>query len=220
MMKANSGARGHTMTNALVSRPAATINLIGGRLCLDFVNSVGARRRGPGGEMIIRDEKLHDYLDLLAWARHAGGLDDREANILTRQASRDPSRARHVFRLALRLRESLYSVFRAIVSGEPAPEHELTVLNEELQLAQRVKRIAKGKDRPFEWQWAEKTPALDKILSLVSDSAAELLTGGDLSRLTVCGGDDCGWIFEDTSRNRSRHWCDVRDCGNRDRVRR
>src|SRR5438477_3277505 len=45
----------------LHERPASKINLIGGRLCLDFVNSMGARRTGPAGEMVIRDEKLNDY---------------------------------------------------------------------------------------------------------------------------------------------------------------
>jgi predicted RNA-binding Zn ribbon-like protein len=220
MMNANLVRATHIMTKALFNRPAATVNLIGGRLCLDFINSVGARRRGLAGEMIIRDEKLHDCLDLLAWAEHAGAINNREARVLLRQASRDPSRALRVFRLAIRLRESLYSLFKAIVSGRPVPDADLTILNQELQLARRRKRIARGKDCAFDWQWSETTPSLDKILSLLSDSAAELLTRGDLSRLTVCGGDDCGWIFEDTSRNRSRHWCDVRDCGNRERVRR
>ncbi|MGA2590961.1 MAG: CGNR zinc finger domain-containing protein [Bryobacteraceae bacterium] len=30
----------------------------------------------------------------------------------------------------------------------------------------------------------------------------------------------CGWMFLDTTRNRSRQWCDMRDCGNRAKVRR
>jgi predicted RNA-binding Zn ribbon-like protein len=35
-----------------------------------------------------------------------------------------------------------------------------------------------------------------------------------------CGGESCGWLFLDTSRNRSRQWCDMRDCGNLAKVRR
>ena len=50
----------------LDGRSASTLNLIGGRLCLDFVNSVGARRFSSSHKMTIRDEKLNDYLDLLA----------------------------------------------------------------------------------------------------------------------------------------------------------
>ena len=203
----------------LHERPASKINLIGGRLCLDFVNSMGARRTGPAGEMVIRDEKLNDYLDLVAWARHAGALTEAEAKALTKEALKHPSDAARVLRISLRLREALYSVLKQIVTGRSTDRHDLAVLNEELQVAQGSRQIT-ATSNGFEWTWNTSRPSLDKILWLVSDSAAELLTTGDLSRLRQCGGDDCGWIFEDGTRNRSRHWCDMRDCGNRDRVRR
>jgi len=208
-------------TNAikLHERPASKINLIGGRLCLDFVNTMGARRTGPTGEMIIRDEKLNDYFDLIAWARHAGALTEAEAKALTKEARQYPSDAARVLRIGLRLREALYSVLKGIVAGLAPGRRDLAVLNEELRVAQGPKQIA-ATAKGFEWEWNTSRPALDKILWLVSDSAAELLTTGDLSRLRQCGGDDCGWIFQDSTRNRSRHWCDMRDCGNRDRVRR
>jgi predicted RNA-binding Zn ribbon-like protein len=35
-----------------------------------------------------------------------------------------------------------------------------------------------------------------------------------------CSGDTCGWLFVDTSRNHSRRWCDMEDCGNRAKARR
>jgi predicted RNA-binding Zn ribbon-like protein len=50
-------------------------------------------------------------------------------------------------------------------------------------------------------------------------SAAELLTSPKLGRVKVCGGEGCGWMFLDESRNASRKWCESRDCGNRERVR-
>ena len=62
--------------------------------------------------------------------------------------------------------------------------------------------------------------ALDRMLWSIAHSGAELLTTGDLSRLRECGGEECGWLFEDTSRNRSRQWCDMQDCGNLAKVRR
>ena len=203
----------------LQDQPAGKINLIGGRLCLDFVNTVGARQTGPAVGMVIRDEKLNDYLDLVAWARHAGALKEAEAKALAKEASLRPSEAARVFRLALRLREALYFVFKAIISGRAADRRDLAVLNEELQIAHGAMQVAETAEG-FEWLWTQTAKSLDKILWLVSDSAAELLTTGDLSRLRQCGGDDCGWVFEDSTRNRSRHWCDMSDCGNRDRVRR
>jgi predicted RNA-binding Zn ribbon-like protein len=34
-------------------------------------------------------------------------------------------------------------------------------------------------------------------------------------RLKACRGDDCRWVFIDSSRNASRRWCDMAGCGNR-----
>ena len=53
----------------------------------------------------------------------------------------------------------------------------------------------------------------------VARSVAELLTSPNLGRVKVCGGEGCGWMFLDESRNASRRWCDSRNCGNRKRVR-
>jgi hypothetical protein len=43
--------------------------------------------------------------------------------------------------------------------------------------------------------------------------------GGTWERLKVCRADDCQWAFYDTSRNRSRTWCSMSDCGNRAKAR-
>jgi len=42
-------------------------------------------------------------------------------------------------------------------------------------------------------------------------SALRLLA--ETERLKICG--NCGWLFLDRSRNRSRMWCDMAVCGNR-----
>jgi predicted RNA-binding Zn ribbon-like protein len=39
-------------------------------------------------------------------------------------------------------------------------------------------------------------------------------------RLKRCENDQCGWLFLDHSKNRSRQWCESGSCGNRQRVRR
>ncbi len=40
-------------------------------------------------------------------------------------------------------------------------------------------------------------------------------TRGEWPRLKVCAAADCRWAFLDTTRNRSRRWCDMAGCGNR-----
>ena len=203
----------------LDGRSAGEVHLIGGRLCLDFVNSVGARRFSPSRKMTIRDEKLNDYLDLLAWGRHAGALTNADTETLAHESNRHPREAAAVFHRAIRLREAMYHVCNAKLSHKQPNEADLFVLNEELHLARGAEQLVFEK-AGFDWQWSRPGAALDRVLWSVARSAANLLTQDDLSRLRQCGGDDCGWIFLDTSRNRGRRWCDMRDCGNVAKVRR
>ena len=203
----------------LHERPAAAVNLVGGHLCLDFVNSVGARRTGSSGEMIICDEKLTDYIDLLAWGWHAGILTDNEVQTLARESGRRRKEAAAVFRRAIRLREALYYVFNAILLRKEPERLHLRMLNEELRLAREAEHLVFQKPH-FAWYWSASSSSFDGVVACVARSAAELLTEGDLTRINKCAGDDCGWIFADISRNRGRRWCDMRDCGNVAKVRR
>lgn len=49
-------------------------------------------------------------------------------------------------------------------------------------------------------------------------SALRLAADPPLERLRICG--HCGWLFIDRSKNRSRMWCDMAVCGNREKARR
>ena len=51
-------------------------------------------------------------------------------------------------------------------------------------------------------------------------SAASVFGSDEVSRLKQCGGASCGWLFLDTTRNHSRQWCRMADCGNVAKVRR
>lgn len=203
----------------LSGRAAGAVHLVGGRLCLDFINSVGGRRVSASEELTIRDEQIGDYLDLLAWGRHAGVLTAREAESLARRSLRRKEEAGYVFGRAVELREALYGIFRAILLQKKARPLQLRVLNEEMRLASAAEHLVFEKAH-FAWQWRASDPSLDRVVCSVARSAAEVLTQSDLTRLRQCAGDDCGWIFEDTSRNRSRRWCEMRDCGNVAKVRR
>ncbi|HET7517715.1 MAG TPA: CGNR zinc finger domain-containing protein, partial [Actinomycetes bacterium] len=62
--------------------------------------------------------------------------------------------------------------------------------------------------------------------SLIADRAAvgavELLRDADRARLRCCPPDagGCGWVFLDRSRNGSRRWCRMADCGTTVKARR
>lgn len=58
----------------------------------------------------------------------------------------------------------------------------------------------------------------DMVGRAIAAAAAAYLTvraGDEWSRIKVCAAPDCRWAFLDTSRNRSRRWCAMSDCGNR-----
>jgi predicted RNA-binding Zn ribbon-like protein len=56
-------------------------------------------------------------------------------------------------------------------------------------------------------------------LAYVLAAVAESMVDGSWTRLKACRSDTCQWAFVDHARNRSRQWCDMRVCGNRQKVR-
>lgn len=65
-------------------------------------------------------------------------------------------------------------------------------------------------------------PAAGGVRGAVGAILAEVFAGqsdGTWARLKACRADDCRWVFLDTSKNRSRAWCSMDSCGNREKVR-
>ena len=114
---------------------------------------------------------------------------------------------------------ALHRIFKAAVLERVPRSIDLETLNDELLKARKNERLI-STDKGFRWEWIGGEAAFDRMLWSIAQSAAEFLITGDLSRLRECGGEECGWLFEDTSRNRSRQWCHMQDCGNRAKVRR
>jgi predicted RNA-binding Zn ribbon-like protein len=70
------------------------------------------------------------------------------------------------------------------------------------------------------WTWAAADDALEAPLWPILRSAAEILTSEDRQQVRECAGTACTWLFLDRSRNRSRRWCSMESCGNREKARR
>ena len=194
---------------------AAEMKLVGGRLCLDFVNTVDGRRNDSS----LLGDKLKDYSDLVAWSQHSGIITAAESARLIRESKQKPAAANTVLHRAVALREALQHIFKAMVMKSAPQSIDIETVNDELLKARKNERLASTKGG-FQWKWIDSETALDRMLWSIAQSAAEFLMTGDLSRLRECGGEACGWLFEDTSRNRSRQWCTMEDCGNVAKVRR
>lgn len=191
--------------------PLAGMNVIGGRLSLDFLNTVDTHDT-------LLDEKLGAYADLVWWALRVGMMTETEAAPLFAAAAADPARAADVLAYALELREALYRLIAAAGTGDAADGADLAVMNAALARTLGHQRIAARGDG-FAWGWEDGTE-LERLLWPVVRDAAELLVSGELRRVGKCCGENCDWLYLDTSRNRSRRWCNMQTCGNRAKARR
>ncbi|HYY56997.1 MAG TPA: ABATE domain-containing protein [Pyrinomonadaceae bacterium] len=191
----------------------ATSELVGGRLCLDFANTIHCYH----AEELLDD--LKSYADLVSWSRQAGVISEREARALLREAAKRPSRAEAALERARALRNAIYEIFTAVANGRGPKREDLALLNAALSEAMARTRVVATADG-FSWDWAGDEAALEQMLWPIARSAADLLTSAELNRTRECGGDKCTWLFMDTSKNRSRRWCDMKGCGNRAKSRR
>ncbi len=185
------------------------LNLEEKYLCLDFINTLDWRRRDPPVET------LHNFMDLLEWVQDTGLLDAEEAQALREKAGLDPGAASRVFTRAIELRESAYTVIIAGIEGQPAAQQDLDRLSAFFSNALANARIVQTSSG-FRLEWPEDHRQLDWFLGPIARSVLDLLTNADLERVKECESEQgCGWLFYDTSRNKSRRWCSMESCGNR-----
>jgi predicted RNA-binding Zn ribbon-like protein len=190
--------------------------LIGGRPCLDFANTVG------GDALHDPREFLDSYEDLIHFAKMAGLVPPERARALVARAKREPEQAALALEDARQLRGAIFRVFFALShERKPAPD-DLARLNDTLARALAHRRLVQ-RGGSFELGWDDEGDPLDRPLWPIVVSAAELLADEDRPPVRVCCSSAerrCTWLFADSSRNRSRRWCSMRDCGNRAKARR
>jgi predicted RNA-binding Zn ribbon-like protein len=201
----------------VVTRKRGTdLTLVGGDPALDFANTID----GPPDDWSA--ETLHDYGDLVDWAVHAGVLDAGTARALSRAAGRAPGEAGRALERARAARAAIYVSFRAIAGGDEPPAGALDDLRAgdaralESAALGREAAPSPGAAARFTFEWEH--DGLDRILWPLSVAAVDLLRTGPLDRLKMCA--VCRWLFIDASRNRSRRWCSMNECGGRLKMQR
>ncbi|CAN5639063.1 CGNR zinc finger domain-containing protein [soil metagenome] len=193
-------------------RPQSTeISLDAGDPALDFANTLDDRNAPEP------TEGIPDYQALLAFAFASGLIDETACDRLAAEAAKRPYEAVAIHASALALREAIYEVAAALVEGiSPATPH-LNVINRAAAGALAAGELV-YEGEGFRWRWDGAEQAFERPTWSIADAAIRLLTQADLSRLRICAADDCGWVFLDETRNRSRKWCDMNTCGNRAKV--
>jgi predicted RNA-binding Zn ribbon-like protein len=186
---------------------------VGGSVALDFANTLGGMHTAPTHEHLLA------YDDLVEFARSAATLSRPVARRLTEEAAGQPARSAAVLRRAISLREAIWRVFDAFAKNGRADAADFaTIQGEELAALKHARFAQSGSDVAY--QWSEEL-SLDRPLWDIARAAGELLRSkADLARVRECGSATCEWLFIDRSRNHSRRWCDMNDCGNVAKVRR
>jgi predicted RNA-binding Zn ribbon-like protein len=188
-------------------------DLSGGHLALDFANSV-SRRDSP--EKTV--EHIAGYRDLISFALQSKLLAPEEAAAMEREASSQQRSASQALRKGLELREAMFRSFIRLAANKSAPPDDLALIEHAATDALSHRRIVRT-NGGYRWEW-DRDPKLEKILWAIAASAADLVVSDDLRKLRECEASDCYWLFLDNSRNRSRRWCAMNSCGNREKARR
>jgi predicted RNA-binding Zn ribbon-like protein len=205
-----------------VTAQPETWQLEEGHLAIDFINTAYLRpdAADPYGYQIV-DESLLSLADLANWAEESGVLGEPLINAL-RTAPEEISA--DTLTSLKTLRESLRRVFRDHIGSGPNAPEMLADVNQQLLpgLCGTVliatehgfvpDRIASGKPSLEE--------AINHLTWAIALSVENLLTdSAELALIKECPGDDCGYLFRDSSRGR-RRWCSMATCGNRAKVHR
>ncbi len=200
--------------------PGSTLSLkyVGGDPSLNLINTVDWTERG------LENDRLGDYAQLTRWAEGAGVASGATAARLRRVAAKRPREAKAVLDAARRLRAVLQRIFVTVAKGEQR-RVALNDLNDFLGDALRSLRLTsverrRASEKPIRWEWRGLEHNLDSVLWPVTWSAATLLASEEATRVRVCAGPGCGWMYVDRSRNGLRRWCQMETCGTRAKSRR
>ena len=179
---------------------------VAGNLALDFVNTIAFR-----ADPRKKKDHLQNAEDVYRWASQAQ-LPDRAAI----KSSRPAETA--ALRRIRAVREQLFEVFHAIASNEPIPGDTLARVGNALHDCW-ARRCLSVEGAEVRWMWRPDARSTDYLLYPVLTAATDLLTSGSRGLVRQCQDAGCGWLFLDRSNARTRRWCSMADCGNRNKAR-
>ena len=188
--------------HAPTPRPIAAIRLDGGRLCIDFVNTIHDRDAVAAEDYLATPERYTE------WARRAGALDADAPMALPRS---DIGRARLMADIRA-LRQGLYRLLGAQLDGAALPGDALRTANQWLLRARKDQLL--GSDGRLVIRASEGDPRLPlKRIALDLVDTFAKARAGELTLKRCANQGSCGWLFADTSKNRRRRWCAMQTCG-------
>lgn len=183
-------------------RPIATIRLDGGRLCIDFVNTIHNRSAIAAEDYLATPERYAE------WAKRTGALGADEEIQLPKS---EDERARLMAGIRT-LREAMYRLLMARLDGIALPADALRTANAWLLKARKDQELASDGQLMLRAEGGDASLPLKRISLDLVDTLAKARAGE--FKLGRCANQSsCGWIFADTSKNGRRRWCSMDTCG-------
>ena len=188
------------------------MEFVGNNAVLDFHNTLTwATSEGV-------NDRIRNFDDLAQWSLKSSLITKEEAARLRRRVGKRPKRGAKVVNEARRLRSLLHNALGALAAGERIAVADLDELNYAFKRAFKSLQLGAS---PTGMIWAnDPTAGPAIIVHRLAWETSQLLTSPDLARLRSCANRECGWLFLDTSKNHSRRWCSMSDCGSRAKARR
>jgi predicted RNA-binding Zn ribbon-like protein len=178
--------------------------------CLDFVNT----KIVDNGETV---DLLNSMEDVINWYNQSDLLDRSIADsVLENWGFREK---REAFEHIMDFRQTLESMAENLSSGEDVEEQHLEAINHWLKRPS-LQSILKQTEDGFEHHKRLDTSAPKNLLYPIALSASELLESGEEANVKRCDNPECILYFYDTTKNGSRRWCSMDQCGNRMKAKR
>ncbi|MFB8005824.1 CGNR zinc finger domain-containing protein [Nocardia sp. NPDC056000] len=114
--------------------------------------------------------------------------------------------------LARELREAIHTVATAAASDEPLPAAAVQVINDRTIAGRAAATLTPQGNR--QWRLNPDSGVAD-ALGVIAADAISVIAGERDGKLALCASPTCRAAFFDTSQSRTRRWCDMNTCGNR-----
>ncbi|RSM59128.1 hypothetical protein DMH03_24945 [Amycolatopsis sp. WAC 01376] len=113
--------------------------------------------------------------------------------------------------LARELRESIHAAATAGALQDALPASAVQVLNDRSTQGRAAAVLTPEGER----RWQLGSSRVEDALSVIAADAISIIAGERDGKLALCASPTCQAAFFDTSQSRTRKWCDMNTCGNR-----
>jgi predicted RNA-binding Zn ribbon-like protein len=114
--------------------------------------------------------------------------------------------------LARELRESIHAAATATAIQDALPTSAIQIIND-CSIQGRAAAILTPEGNR-QWRLSSAS-CVEDALSVIAADAISIIAGERDGKLALCASPTCQAAFFDTSQSRTRKWCDMNTCGNR-----